>query len=57
MTLLYSLNEAARELSIGKRKLEELVAEGKVETVQIGRRRLVPSESLTEYIDRLKASA
>lgn len=57
MTLLYSLDEAARELSIGKRKLEELVADGKVETVQIGRRRLVPAESLAEYVERLKQAS
>lgn len=33
-----------------------LIAEGEIETVQIGRKRLVPSEALDEYIARLRAA-
>lgn len=55
--LLYSLDDAADLLSVGKRKVETLVADGELETVTIGRRRLVPAESLTEYVDRLKAAS
>lgn len=57
MKLLYSITDAAQMLSVGKRKFESLIADGEVETVTIGRRRLVPSESLTDYINRLKAAS
>lgn len=57
MKLLYSIEEAAKLLSVGKRKVEALVADGEVETVLIGRRRLVPAEALTDYIERLKAAS
>ncbi|MBB3040974.1 helix-turn-helix domain-containing protein [Nocardioides soli] len=55
--LLYSLEDAAKQLSVGKRKVEELVAADELETVKIGRRRLVPSEALDDYIERLRRSA
>lgn len=54
---LYSLDAAAGWLSVGKRKVEELVHDGELETVQIGRRRLVPAEALDDYIKRLRRSA
>jgi excisionase family DNA binding protein len=55
--MLYSLAEAAEMLSVGKRKVEELVRDGALDTVTIGRRRLVPVEALTEYVERLKAAS
>lgn len=55
--LLYSIADAAELLSLGKRKVEDLVREGDVETVTIGRRRLIPAEALTDYVERLKAAS
>lgn len=55
--LLYSIDESADLLSLGKRKVEELVRDGDIETVTIGRRRLVPAEALTDYVTRLKAAS
>lgn len=55
--LLYSLEDAAKKLSVGKRKVEDLVAADEIETVKIGRRRLVPSEALDDYVERLRRSA
>lgn len=54
--LLYAIPDAADELSISARVMERLISDGEVETVKIGRRRLVPAEALTAYIDRLRAS-
>lgn len=54
---LYSIEDAAEQLSIGKSTLEELIRDGVVETVQIRRRRLVPAAALDEYIERLRRSA
>lgn len=55
--LLYSIAEAAEQLSLGKSTFEELIRDGEVETVTIRRRRLVPAEALVDYIERLKAAS
>lgn len=55
--LLYSIADAADQLSLGKRKVEDLIHDGEIETVTIGRRRLVPAEALTDYVERLKAAS
>ena len=44
--LLYSIPDAAKALSLGRSKLYELITEGRLETVNIGRRRLVRAESV-----------
>lgn len=54
---LYSIDAAAGELGIGKTKVEELVHDGVLETVYIGRRRLVPAEALDEYVERLRSAS
>ena len=53
--LLVSINEAWSQLGVSRSKLFELVAAGEVEVVKIGRRTLVPQESLRDYVDRLRA--
>ncbi len=44
--LLCSIPEAAKALGLGRSKTYELMAEGKLETVTIGKRRLVRVESV-----------
>jgi excisionase family DNA binding protein len=39
-TLLCSIPDAAKALGVGRSKLYELIGEGRLETVTIGRRRL-----------------
>lgn len=55
--LLYSIPDAADQLSVSARVLERLIKDGEVDTVKIGRRRLVPAEALSDYIERLRRSA
>lgn len=55
--LLYDKPSAAEQLSISERVLERLLRDGVIESVQVGRRRLVPHDALTEYVARLKATA
>lgn len=55
--LLHAIPEAADELSISARVLERLIADGLVETVRIGRRRLVPHDALEAYVEQLRRSA
>lgn len=54
---LYSKAEAAELLSISERVLDRLIADGIVESVKIGRRRLVPDDAMDAYIEHLRATA
>lgn len=54
---LHAIPEAAEQLSISARVLDRLIADGKIETVKIGRRRLVPDDALDAYIQKLRATA
>jgi excisionase family DNA binding protein len=55
--LLVSVPEGQRQLGIGKTKIFELIATGAIETVTIGRRRLIVAASLRDYVDRLANAA
>lgn len=52
--LLLSVEEAARSLSIGRSKTYELIAEGLLESVHIGRSTRVPVAALHDLLDRLR---
>lgn len=47
----YGLDEAARACGLSRRSLERLVSAGKLRTVRIGRRRLVPLAALVELLE------
>ncbi len=50
--LLISVPETARRLSIGKNLCYELIADGTLPSVKLGRRRLVSVAALTSWISR-----
>ena len=50
--ILISIREATEMLGIGRTTIYRLIAEGRLETVKIGSRRLVKVESLREIIER-----
>lgn len=52
--LLYRPEEAAELLSIGRSTLYEEIRLGRLQTVRIGRRRLIPTEYIDGYVDLLK---
>ncbi len=52
--LLLTVEEAAESLTIGRTKMFALIRDGKVETIQIGKRRLVPFESLHDFVTDLR---
>jgi excisionase family DNA binding protein len=54
---LHDKPSAAAQLSISVRVLDQLIADGILETVTIGRRRLVPDEALDDYVQRLRATS
>jgi excisionase family DNA binding protein len=53
--LLLSPEEAAEVLAIGRSKLYELLAEGAIESVAIGTCRRIPTDSLAQFVDRLRS--
>lgn len=55
--LLVSAREAAKALGISDRTCRELIYRGHLESVQIGARRLVPTEALTQYVQRLRSTS
>jgi excisionase family DNA binding protein len=51
---LYSIKDAAELLSVDKNYVYQLAYSGRLATVKLGRRRLVPSEALDALIAELK---
>ncbi len=52
---LNSIPESLVRLKIGRTTLYDLIARGELETVKIGRRRLIPEASICAYIERLRS--
>jgi excisionase family DNA binding protein len=55
--LLYTAEEAAQALRIGRSMVYEEIRLGRLQTVRIGRRRLVPPEYIAQYVELLKHEA
>lgn len=55
--LLYTLDDLAETAGQDRGVVEDLVRVGEIESVTIGRRRLVPAEALTDYVERLRAAS
>lgn len=53
--LLYSVEEAAGLLGIGRTMMFHLLATGEIESLKIGRRRKIPRDAIDGYIERLRA--
>lgn len=51
MPKLIPIMDAARELSIGRSKTYDLINQGLLLTIRIGRRRLVVASSVSDLID------
>jgi excisionase family DNA binding protein len=54
--VLHSVEEAASILSVGRTSLYALIDSGQLERVKIGRRSLVPADSIADYVERLRDS-
>ena len=52
--LLYTPEEAAELLGIGRTRLFELIAKGRLESVRLGRSRRVPGDALRSFAKRLR---
>jgi excisionase family DNA binding protein len=54
--LLLTVSEAARQLGIGRSLLYELLADGQVESIHVGRLRRIPTDALGDYIERQRTN-
>jgi excisionase family DNA binding protein len=52
--LLLTVSEAAHRLGIGRSLLYELLADGQVESIHVGRLRRIPTDALATYIDQMR---
>jgi len=52
-TLLLTVEQAAAELHIARRRVFELIREGELRSVKIGRSRRIRCSDLTDYAARL----
>jgi excisionase family DNA binding protein len=52
-----SVDEAAEVIGIGRSVLYALVTAGEIESVKIGRRRVIPVDAVERYFDSLVAAA
>lgn len=55
--LLYDKPAAAEQLSVSERTVDRLIRDGVLSSVIVGRRRLVPHDALTDYIERLRKAS
>jgi excisionase family DNA binding protein len=55
--LLLTVDQAAGQLQISRARLYQLLSQGAIRSVHIGRLRRIPAEALQEYINGLAASA
>lgn len=55
--LLLSVVEAARRLGIGRTLMYELLADGQIQSVHVGRLHKVPARALDAYVARLTADS
>lgn len=55
--LLVPLPEAGQVLGVGRTTVYELVRDGRLATVRLGRRRLVPASALVALVEELQRQA
>ena len=55
--LLHPVAGAAATLGVSRSTLYELIADGRITTVKIGRRTLVPHDELVRYVSTLTGGA
>ena len=56
MPLLLTVDQAAEQLQISRARLYQLLSQGTIRSVHIGRLHRIPAEALAEYVDRLRSA-
>jgi excisionase family DNA binding protein len=50
--LCLNLDDAATHLGISRRMLQILIGDGEIQSIKVGRRRLVPLSALEDFVER-----
>jgi excisionase family DNA binding protein len=53
--LMYRVPEAVEQTGIGRSTLYELMRTGELESVKVGRSRLIPADALETFVARLRS--
>lgn len=54
---LLSITDFMAESGLGRTKTYELIGSGELETIKVGKRRMVPAEAFQDWIARLRERA
>lgn len=54
--LLFTPEEAAERLSVGRSRIFELISSGRLRSVRIGASRRIPAAALTDFVNTLTSS-
>ena len=54
--LLFTPEEAAERLSVGRSRIFELISSGRLRSVRIGASRRIPAAALTDFVNTLAGS-
>lgn len=54
---LLTINDGVRMTNIGRSTLYQELLTGRLESVKIGRRRLIPRQALIEFVEQLRQKA
>lgn len=57
MKLMYRVPEAVEASGLARTRLYELMAAGEIESVKVGRARLIPGDALLAYVERVRQGA
>lgn len=52
----YSVDEAVQASGIGRTSLYELLQAGEIDSIKVGRRRIIPADALQEFFDRRRGT-
>ena len=55
--LLLRINDAAERLSLSRTNLYKLLTNGELESIKIGRSRLIPTDALESFVNRYRYEA
>lgn len=50
--ILLSIDDVQYELKLGHTKVCELIASGEIESIKLGRRRLIPKKALKKFVEK-----
>lgn len=57
VAVLVDVPEAGQRIGLGRTKTWELVRSGELESVRVGRRRLIPVDAIDQFVEQLRTAS